>query len=123
MSRVLLCSLPTQLVARVEAQCTEPRMLPRRCAPKPTGGLRIVFAWVSSGRSCVVSKNVVVIFGRQVAGEAGLVQRFIAGFAVHEVGVSPAAGRGVLLRVLDHELNVHSGPGKGRFEAGAGKTA
>jgi hypothetical protein len=50
----------------------------------------------SSGRRCVVSENVVAIFSRLVAGEALFVQRLITGFAVREVGVSPAAGRGVL---------------------------
>src|SRR5215467_10448510 len=50
----------------------------------------------SSRRRRVVSENVVAIFCRQVAGEALFVQRLIARFAIREVGVSPAAGRGVL---------------------------
>ena len=49
-----------------------------------------------SGRRRVASENVVAIFPRLVAGEALFVQRLIAGFAVREVGKSPAAGRGVL---------------------------
>src|SRR6516165_5047966 len=49
-----------------------------------------------SGRSCVVSENVVAILCGLVAGEARLVQRLIARFAVREVGVAPAPGRGVL---------------------------
>ena len=51
----------------------------------------------SSGRSCVVSENVVAVFGRLVTGEASFVQRLVARFAVLEVGKSPAASRGVLL--------------------------
>jgi hypothetical protein len=67
-------------------------------------------------------KNVVTVFSRRVAGEALCVQRFVARFAVREVGETPAAGCGVFLRILYHELNVHRGPGKGGVEAGAGKT-
>jgi len=48
------------------------------------GGIGACF---SSGRRCVVSKNVVAIFHRQMAGEASLVQRIVARFAVREVGV------------------------------------
>jgi hypothetical protein len=69
-----------------------------------------------------VSENVIAIFYRLVTWKALFVQRFVAGFAVCEVGISPAGGRGVLFRVLDHELNVHGGPGKGRFKAGARKS-
>src|SRR6516165_3002143 len=47
---------------------------------------------LSSGRRCVVSENVVAIFCRHVAGKAFFVQRLIAGLAVGEVGVAPAAG-------------------------------
>ena len=53
-------------------------------------------ACFSSGRRRITGEDEVAIFGRQVAGEAGFVQRFIARLAVLEVGVSPAAGRGVL---------------------------
>jgi hypothetical protein len=76
----------------------------------------------SLGRRCVVSENVVAIFSRLVAGEARCVQRFIARFTVRKVGETPAARCGVFLRVLDHELNVHGGPGKGRSEVATGKT-
>ena len=55
----------------------------------------------------VTGEDEVAIFGRQVAGVAGFVQRLVAGFAVREVGESPAAHRGVLFRVLDHELDIH----------------
>lgn len=75
-----------------------------------------------SGRSCVVSENVVVIFRRRVAGEALCVERLVARLAVREVGKSPAPGCGGLFRVLDYELNVHGGPGKGGVETGVGKT-
>jgi hypothetical protein len=47
-----------------------------------------------------VSKKVVVIFSWLVVGEARFMQRLIAGFAVREVGESPAAGRGVLFETL-----------------------
>src|SRR5262245_34346518 len=39
-----------------------------------------------------------------MAGKAGLEHGLVGGFAVVELSESPAAGRGVLLRVLDHEL-------------------
>ena len=70
-----------------------------------------------------MSENVVAIFYRQVAGEPGLVQRLVASFAVREIGISPAASRGVLFRVLDHELDIHGGPGNEKFEARAGEAA
>jgi hypothetical protein len=57
----------------------------------------LIDARFSSGRRCVVRENVVAIFGRLVAGEAGVVQRLVARFAILEVGKSPAASRGVLL--------------------------
>ena len=50
----------------------------------------------SSRRGRVASENEVAIFCRLVAGEALCVQRLIAGFAVGEVGESPASGRSVL---------------------------
>src|SRR5687767_13050719 len=43
--------------------------------------------------------------GGLVTGKAGLVHRLVGGFAVVEMGEPPAAGRGVFLRVLDHELD------------------
>ena len=55
---------------------------------------------LSSGRRCVVSENVIAIFYRLVAWKALFVQRLVAGFAVCEVGISPAAGRGVLFESL-----------------------
>src|SRR5262245_12747291 len=71
--------------------------------------------------ACVAGEYEVAIFRRLVAREAGLVQRLAAGFVVREVGETPAAGRGVLFRVLDHELDVHAGPGDEGLEARAGK--
>jgi hypothetical protein len=53
-------------------------------------------ACFSSGLRCVVSENVVMSFGRHVASEAGLMQCFVARFAVLEVTESPAARRRVL---------------------------
>jgi hypothetical protein len=64
----------------------------------------------SLGRSVlrhITREDEVAIFGRQVAGVAGFVQCLVASFAVREVGESPAARRGVLFRVLDHELDIH----------------
>jgi hypothetical protein len=49
-----------------------------------------------SGRGRVARIDKVVIFGRDVTGEASFVQGFTASFAIREVGKSPAAGRGVL---------------------------
>src|SRR5258708_35909239 len=53
-------------------------------------------ACFSSGLRCVVSENVVMSFGRHVASEAGLMQCFVARFAVLEVTESPAARSSVL---------------------------
>jgi hypothetical protein len=75
-----------------------------------------------SGRSCVVSENLVAIFCRRVAGEALCVQRLVARLAVREVGKSPAPGYGVLFESLTMNLNVHGGPGKGGVETGIRKT-
>ncbi len=77
----------------------------------------------NSGRKCVVSENVVTILRRHVAGEAGFVQRLVPRSAVREVGESPTASRGVLIRVLDHELDIHGGPSNERLEARTGKAA
>src|SRR5215467_10460415 len=74
-----------------------------------------------SGRRCVVSEDVVTILRRHMAREAGFVQRLVPRFAVREVSESPAAGCGVLFRVFDHELDVHSGPSNERLESRTGK--
>src|SRR5688572_13454678 len=59
-----------------------------------------------TGLLCVTGEDVVAIFDRAVAVEAALERRGVGeGFAVVELGVFPAAGRGVLGRVLDHELH------------------
>ena len=78
---------------------------------------------MGSGGGRVTGEDEVAIFRRLVAGEASLVQRLVARFAILEVGKSPAVSRGVLLCVLDHELNILGGAGNGRLEAGAGKAA
>jgi len=44
---------------------------------------------------CVVSKNIVLIFRRLVAGEARFMHRFVGRFAIYEFGVPPAARCGV----------------------------
>src|SRR5262249_46289523 len=54
----------------------------------------------------VVGEDVVVILEGLVADEAALEHRLVGqGFAVVELGVSPAAGRSVSLGVLHHELD------------------
>src|SRR5215469_15872545 len=64
---------------------------------------------------CVPGEDEVARFGLIVAGEAGFHKRLLAGFAVFEVSESPAARRGVFLRVLDHKLNVCGGAGDERL--------
>src|SRR5438876_12097351 len=63
----------------------------------------------------VTGEDEVASLGLLVAGKAGLHERLVARFAVHEVSESPAARRGVLCRVLDHELNVRGRPGNERL--------
>src|SRR5262249_5603252 len=75
-------------------------------APKHPASGPSLLARADSGRRRVTREHEVAICGRLVAGEAGFVQRLVARFAVLEVGESPAAGRCVLFRVLDHELNI-----------------
>ena len=50
-----------------------------------------------------------------MAGEAALHKRRVTGLAVREVTEAPAAGRGVLCRVLHHELNVGGRTGNERL--------
>ena len=57
-----------------------------------------------------MSKDKVGRFGLLVAGEAAFHKRRVARFAVLEVSEPPAAGCGVLCRVLDHKLNVRGRP-------------
>ena len=64
-----------------------------------------------------MGEDIVAIFRRGVAGEAGLMQGFVARLSVLKVGESPAACRGVLLCVLDHELNIYGGADKERLSA------
>src|SRR5262249_40910446 len=69
-------------------------------APSFCGMQKIELAWdgrVVSGGRRVTGEDVVAILGRLVAGEASLVQRLVARFAIPEVGKSPAISRGVLL--------------------------
>src|SRR5580700_10829800 len=87
-----------------------------------SGCLAMLEICFGSGSRCVPSENIVSIFTGLVAGPALFVRRQVAGFAVRKVGESPAARRGVLFRVLDHELNVQRVPGKGRLEPGARET-
>ena len=98
-----------------------------RIAPTPvlTGSKKLISPRVMRVRSWgrrVASEEVVTVFCRRVAREALCVQRLVARFAVGEVGKSPAAGCGVLFRVLDHELNVRGRPGKGGVETCVGET-
>jgi len=46
---------------------------------------------------CVTGEDIVAIFRRRVAGEAGLVQRLVSRLPVLKVSEAPAARRGVLL--------------------------
>src|SRR5208282_1765465 len=62
-----------------------------------------------------MSKDKVAPFGLLVAGEAAFHKRRVARFAVREVTEPPAAGCGVLGRVLDHKLNVRRGAGNKRL--------
>src|SRR5580693_2076891 len=74
--------------------------------------------WVIDARTCnfgsvlrcVTGEDKVASFDRLVAGEAGLEQRLVRGFAVSKLCETPAARRGVFSRVLHHELNVGGGP-------------
>jgi hypothetical protein len=69
-----------------------------------------------SASRCVTSKDKVGCFGLLMAGEAGFHESCIARFAVCEVPEPPAAGCGVLFRVLDHELNVGGRAGNKRLD-------
>src|SRR5271165_157169 len=66
----------------------------------------------------VMGEDVVAIFRRGVAGEAGLVQGLVARLSVLKVSEAPTARGGVLLGVLDHELNIHGGADKEGLSAG-----
>jgi len=58
---------------------------------------------------CVTGENKVASLNRLVAGITALHRRFVSRFAVLTEGrVSPTASRRILLRVLDHELQVES---------------
>src|SRR5580698_5750796 len=63
----------------------------------------------------VAGEDIVAIFRRRVAGEAGLVQRLVARLSVLKVSEPPAGRRGVLFGVLNHELNIYDGPDKERL--------
>lgn len=62
-----------------------------------------------------MSKNQVAPICLLVAWETTFHKRRVARFAVLEVTEAPAAGRSVLLRVLDHELNVRGCSGNERL--------
>src|ERR1700737_240133 len=65
-----------------------------------------------------MGEDVVAIFHGRVAGEAGFVQPLVARLSVLKVSEPPAARRGVLLGILDHELDIHGGPDNERLSAG-----
>src|SRR5580658_1194395 len=67
---------------------------------------------------CVVGEDIVAVFRGRVTGEAGFVQRLVARLSVLKVSEAPAGRRGILLRVLNHELNIYDGPDKERLSAG-----
>src|SRR5271170_3379621 len=56
---------------------------------------------------CVMGEDIVAIFRRRVAREAGLVQCLVARLSVLEVSEPPAARLGILLGVLYHDLDIH----------------
>src|SRR5688500_11767109 len=59
-----------------------------------------------TGSRRVAGEDVVAVFDGAVAFETALERGGVGeGLAVVELGVQPAAGRRVLLRVLDHELH------------------
>src|SRR3712207_3385586 len=67
---------------------------------------KVAALWLPpSGR--VACEDVVARRDGLVAGKAGVERGIVGGLALLiELGVPPAARRGVLLRVLDHELEV-----------------
>src|SRR5262249_2726406 len=69
----------------------------------------------------VTVEDKVASFDDLVAGRAGVVHRLVGGFTVVELSEPPAVGRGVLFRVLDHELNSVLGwPGHERLATAKG---
>ena len=58
---------------------------------------------------CVTRENQVASLGLIVTREAAFHRCGSGGFTVNEGGEPPAPRRGVLCRVLDHELNVRGG--------------
>jgi hypothetical protein len=71
---------------------------------------RVEFAQLGSSR-CIVRKYEILSFCRRVTREACLQQRLTSRSAIVELRKSPAAGGGILRRVLDHELKVRRGTG------------
>ncbi len=55
---------------------------------------------------CVMSEDKIASFNRFVARKASFELRRVVRLAVFELRETPAARRGVLSRILDHELNV-----------------
>src|ERR1700677_3371756 len=78
----------------------EPRFAPKERTDRLTALL--------SG--CVTGEDKVTSFGRLMARKAGFGHRLIHRFTVRELSESPAAGRGVLSGILDHELNISGRP-------------
>jgi class 3 adenylate cyclase len=94
------------------------RSLAKRCRSRflqmsPT--LSICNVRSPSGGRRVPGKSKIAILRGFVAGKACLMERLVPGLAICEIGKSPATSRSVFSRILDHELNVHGGPGKRIF--------
>src|SRR6516164_4455604 len=67
-----------------------------------------------------MGEDVVLSFERLVTTKTVLERRFVCGLAICRVREPPAAGRGVLLGVFDHELNVRRGTSNKRLGAAEG---
>src|SRR5580704_17556042 len=72
----------------------------------------------ASRRGCITREHIIAIFHRNVAGKASFVQRLVARLSARKVSETPAARRGILLRILHHELHIHRPPNHQRFRAG-----
>src|SRR5262249_18448764 len=90
--------LPSCSALVVPSRARERRRWDFRMGPGFPPGLDpgVAHPGYSSGRRRVTREDEVAIFGRLVAGEAGLVQGLVARLPVLKSGESPAATRAVL---------------------------
>ena len=61
--------------------------------------------------SSIFGEEIIPFLYRDMAGETSAERGRLNRFAIVELREAPAPSRSVLLRVLDHELNVRGGPG------------